>query len=263
MVGLVVAGGTIGTVMGPATAHLFPNLDMAFQWPALVMGVALILVLFFFHTPDDASPEPQAAIVSPLQGLGTVARSWSLWLLGLAAVLIMPLKIALSSYLPLALSTERQLSEATGASAVTLVLFGYLLGSAFGGRIVRWFPGPRPYLLTIGLLGGLAGAFGWLAPEGVLLSLLMLATGFALGGIIPFLLSLPVYFPDIGPRYAGTGGGILATCQLIGAVVLPSFVYLPLSGGQFGRFFAIAGLVMIVGVLLTQALPFPKRKTLS
>jgi len=49
---------------------------------------------------------------------------------------------------------------------------------------------------------------------------------------MPMIASLPMLLPEIGPVYAGSAGGIIATLQVIGAVVAPTFIITPLAGSS-------------------------------
>ena len=46
------------------------------------------------------------------------------------------------------------------------------------------------------------------------------------------MMSLPVMFPEIGPKYAGTAGGLAVTLELLGAVIIPTYIIVPLGGGN-------------------------------
>ena len=65
-----------------------------------------------------------------------------------------------------------------------------------------------------------------------------------MGGIIPTLLALPVQFAAIGPKYAGTAGGVVGTIQLLGAVVVPNYILTPIAGDNFIVLFLVSGICM-------------------
>lgn len=53
-------------------------------------------------------------------------------------------------------------------------------------------------------------------------------------------------FKEIGPKYAGTAGGVVATLELLGAVVLPTYVVIPLCGSSDAAYFAVGGVLMLL-----------------
>jgi hypothetical protein len=61
--------------------------------------------------------------------------------------------------------------------------------------------------------------------------------------------------PEIGPVYAGSAGGIIATLQVIGAVLLPTFVITPLAGSNVTVLFGLAALCMALIIIPVLFLP--------
>jgi NNP family nitrate/nitrite transporter-like MFS transporter len=53
--------------------------------------------------------------------------------------------------------------------------------------------------------------FGWMAPEGFLLMTALFLAGFFVGGNMPLLMAVPIKLPGVGPKLAGTAGGLVAT----------------------------------------------------
>ena len=49
---------------------------------------------------------------------------------------------------------------------------------------------------------------------------------------------------EIGPRYAGSAGGIISTIQVTGAVVIPTFVITPLGGANATVMFGLAAICL-------------------
>ena len=68
----------------------------------------------------------------------------------------------------------------------------------------------------------------------------MILTGIAIGGNIPLAMGDIINFKGIGPEYVGTASGLVATIQLIGAVVLPSYVLIPIASGNLNTLFILA-----------------------
>ena len=79
--------------------------------------------------------------------------------------------------------------------------------------------------------------------------------GFFVGGNMPLLMAVPIKLPDVGPKLAGTAGGLVATVELLGAVILPSYVLIPAAGGNLGVAFVLAGVCMLVPCAFTLLLP--------
>ena len=102
---------------------------------------------------------------------------------------------------------------------------------------------------------GVGTAFAWLLPEGALMTIGLFVAGFCTSGVMSALVSLPVRLPEIGPVYAGTAGGIAASMQLAGAVLVPTFVLTPLFGDNFVVFYAVAGALCAIMAICCMLLP--------
>lgn len=72
---------------------------------------------------------------------------------------------------------------------------------------------------------------------------------------MPTFMSFPALLPEIGPKYAGTATGIIATLELIGAVVIPTYIITPVAGTNFKLYFFMAGATMIICAFVILLLP--------
>lgn len=50
---------------------------------------------------------------------------------------------------------------------------------------------------------------------------------------------------EIGPVYTGTAGDVAFTLQLVGGVVVPSYITMPIIGENWTLFFIVAGIPCI------------------
>jgi NNP family nitrate/nitrite transporter-like MFS transporter len=82
-----------------------------------------------------------------------------------------------------------------------------------------------------------------------------------MGGLMPLLMSIPVQLPEIGPVYAGTAGGFTGTLQLLGAVVIPTYIAAPIAGNNMRLFFLSGGVCMALVFVLVFFLPEPGKKS--
>jgi NNP family nitrate/nitrite transporter-like MFS transporter len=166
---------------------------------------------------------------------------------------ILGANVIISSFLPTILAGRGidQVSAGMYGAAVTV---GNLLGCLFipvvASRIAN-----KPILFTLAIISAAGAALGWLAPQGIALVFALCVTGIAMGGLMPILMSMPIQLPEIGPAYAGTAGGFTATLQLIGAVVIPSYIAGPIAGTNLKLFFAVAGVCMIMVFVFGFGLP--------
>lgn len=113
----------------------------------------------------------------------------------------------------------------------------------------------KPVMLVLGVIATVGGALFWSAPEGIMLGAGLFVFGAALSGLMPLLMSIPIQLPEIGPEYAGTAGGFTGTLQLLGAVVIPTYIITPIAGPNMNVFFILAGVCMAVTSVLVLFLP--------
>ena len=70
-------------------------------------------------------------------------------------------------------------------------------------------------------------------------------------GIIAVMMSLPVYVPgDRSRNTRGTAGGLAVTLELLGAVIIPTYIIVPLGGGSVANYFYLGcGCMVIAGIV--------------
>ena len=100
------------------------------------------------------------------------------------------------------------------------------------------------YMILVGLLGAAAIFWSWQVPIGAAIVIALMVAGFLQNAIAPLFLSMPMLLPEIGPRYAGSAGGIISTLQVIGAVALPTFIITPLAGSNANILFGLAAVCL-------------------
>jgi NNP family nitrate/nitrite transporter-like MFS transporter len=171
----------------------------------------------------------------------------------------MACNVGISSFLPTAL-VGRGIDSVAAGMYGSIMTIGCLIGTLLGPVIANALGKTKPAMVAFALIAALGGAFFWQLPAGFLLGAGMLVYGAAVSASIPLLMSLPVQLDEIGPVYAGTAGGFLATIQLIGAVVVPTYVITPIAGANMNLFFILSGGCMIITMLLIFFLPEVMKK---
>ncbi len=89
----------------------------------------------------------------------------------------------------------------------------------------------------------------------VITFILLFIAGYCSSGFTPIIMSLPVRLKGIGTRYGGTAGGLLATIQLGGSVVLPTYVIAPIAGTNYVLMFSLFALMMVLFCFVQLLLP--------
>ena len=108
----------------------------------------------------------------------------------------------------------------------------------------------RKVVLIFGIIAVAGLIISWQVSNPILCGILMVLTGIAIGGNIPLAMGDIINFKGIGSEYVGTASGLVATIQLLGAVVLPSYVLIPIAGGNFNTLFILAAVCMAISAVL-------------
>lgn len=67
-----------------------------------------------------------------------------------------------------------------------------------------------------------------------------------LGASRPIFLSAPVLLEGLGTKYAGSAAGVISTLQLLGAVLIPTYILTPIAGDNYSLLFMLASICMVI-----------------
>jgi NNP family nitrate/nitrite transporter-like MFS transporter len=194
-----------------------------------------------------------------LECLKAAVKSPALWIIAIGMMLFQSSALTLSQFLPDAMQIAG-FEQGLAATITNVFTLGAMVGCLVMPRLIRKASKPKPLFAAIGVISAVGVAFAWRIPVLPLKIAVLAALGFVTLGCTPLLTSLPLTLPEIGPKYAGTAGGFMATLMLAANVVIPSYVTMPLAGNDYGKFFMFEGCIMLLFVLLTPLLPIKGRK---
>jgi cyanate permease len=238
---------------GTATTPLFPSDASAFIFSGAVCFLALILWLIFARNKPEMAPGP--AVLPATQYLGKAARSRGIWLAGICMFFIMGSFMTFTDFLPKILRDLHGIDATLAAFYGSLSTLGGAFGSFLGPVICSRIGVMKPYLVVMSLLGAAATFWSWQFPVGTAMVIALILAGFVLSAMTPTILSLPMLLPEIGPVYAGSAGGIIATLQVLGAVLVPTFVITPLAGASVTVLYGLAALCFTLVIIPVLFLP--------
>lgn len=241
MVGVFLASSSFGMTLGTGTTAMFSSLKTAYGVAAMIAVTAAVAWWIVIREIDCGE---QSIDVSIKTSLSVVIKNRMTWTVGFCLMFLFGCNILISSFLPSALGSRGINSVAAGYYAATVTvgqLFGCILIPGIIARVrsVKVGAGILAFVASFGV------SFGWRMPYGVILIAVLLITGFSIGGLISIFISIPIRLPEIGPAYAGTAGGFVGTLQLIGAVVIPTYIASPIAKGNMDRLFYIGGTCML------------------
>jgi nitrate/nitrite transporter NarK len=251
-VGAYLSAGSAGMAIALATTAMFPSTNSAFI-TAGVIGL-LFFILWVTLVKDKPEGAPDLPAMPVLKYIGVAAKSRSVWLVGVAMMCYMGAAMAFTGFLPNALHVVHGISPVTAGVLASIVTFGNIAGSLFGPVLSARLGVIKPVVVTLAILGAAAMYYSWIAPQGAAMDVLLFATGVLMVAVTPMLMAFPMLLPEIGPVYAGSAGGLIATLMLLGAYI-PAFVIAPLAGQNFTTMFALSAVSLALVAVVALFLP--------
>jgi len=268
MAGLVLAGTPTAQIIGMSTTAYIPSVRSAYIIAALLSIIVAVLWIVFAKEESVSSAALKKESVQkeePAQTLGEnlriVLTHPAIWCIGISLMFMLGSIIALSSFLPLALQNANGLSVQSASGVAAFVMIGSLVGTILGPILCEKSGNMKLFICICGIIAGLGTAFSWRLPSGFLMLSGMFITGFASNAIIPIMMSLPIRLKGIGFERGGTAGGVVATIQLLGAVIIPTYIIVPIAGNNYSIFLILAGVSAVICGFIALGLPNSKSRS--
>ncbi len=258
IMGIIMAGNTVGQTLGTATTAMLPSMTTAFWISGIAAVLVAVLWIAFVREGPYGKREEGSPKVPLSQSLKTVLKSKNVWLVGICLAFLLGCNVALTSFLPTALQS-RGYTEAAAGLVSSVMTIGSFCGTFIGPIILTKLPRMKPALVVCAIVAALCAAFGWNAPTPLVPVILFIAGAF-ISALVPTFMSFPMLLPEIGPAYAGSAGGIMTTLELLGAVIIPTYIITPMAGSNFSLYFIMAAVSALLMVLSAIFLPELNRK---
>lgn len=251
VVGILMAGSTASMAVAYATTAMFPSLQVAFWTAAIASMIISLLWLLFVRekhfTKEDA---PAMETVPVKQALISCFKSKNIWLMGVSLLFLLGGATVISNFQVTALTSLKGYSEAFAGTFGTVLMIGAILGSILIPVLVGKYRKQAPMILLVcGLITALS-TVGIIALPAAGIYVACFLNGALRSGIIAVMMSLPVMFEEIGPKYAGTAGGLAVTLELLGAVIIPTYIIVPLGSGSITAYFYLGAASIVIASLL-------------
>ena len=251
--GLYYSSAATGITVALATSAVFPSAKSAF----ITAGIFMLAVWIAWMALIQAKPEgaPNLQVMPLSKYIGVVGKSKNVWLVGLGMMFFMGTNMSFSGFLPNALNAVRGVDPVTAGLMASIVTIGTMLGSIVGPAMSDRVGRIKPFLAPVCFLGAIAMYTSWVVPTGAIMWATLFVVGIFMGISVPLLMTFPMLLPEIGSAYAGTAGGMIATLQLLGAVIIPAFIITPLAGTNFSMLFGLSSLFFALFGVVTLLLP--------
>ena len=250
-----------GAFATATTAFLFDNRTSAFIASA-IFGIAVFVLWLFFvkDRPDNVvavqlsmEQEEQPSIGEALK---VVLSNKGVWLISICIMMVLGSTVTLSTFMPTALQDMYGINLEVSGTIASMLTLGNCIGAIVGPIVFAKIKNIKIFVPGTALLSFLGILICWRFPSVMLLHMLVLFTGTMLGAAMPIFFSAPILLEGIGTKYAGSASGVIATLQLLGAVLIPTYILTPIAGNDYGFLFTLASgcmiLMFICGLLIPQ-----------
>lgn len=259
LMGLALTFSTCSLVLAMSTTTHLGGITNAFIVAGVVCSVALVLWLLIMPNikPQKAVGGGVAAEddMTLMDQFRTVAKNKYVWMTGIILYCICGAMAGTGSTVPVALQIVRGVSANEAGVIGSMMMVGNLLGSLITPTIIQKTGKFRLIMMICGVVSAVTCAFAWRAPMGIAMYLMMIAMGYTFGSGMAMMLSVFVRLPGVGPRLAGSAGGLAATIQLLGGVTLPTYVASGIAGADYSLYFVIIGISSLVWVVMMGFMP--------
>ena len=266
--GIFLASANASMALGTGTASVYSGIRGAFIGAAVIAVIVLVCWVFLMRDKPaerrdgDAAPEK----VSVLKGLKIAATNRTVWMVAVCLFLSAGGITSMANFMPSALN-ERGFAEGACNVVSMAITLGGLVGCLVSPSTVKLFPNRRVYFICHAAVAVIGMLFAWrISDSPAVTFILLLITGYCANGFTPLLMSMPVQDRRIGTRYGGTAGGFVATVQLGGSVVIPSYIIAPIAtradgSCNYALYFGLVAVMMALFIVICNLLPGVGRKS--
>ena len=250
VVGIIMGASSAATALSFATTAMIGSLKLTFLIPAAASAaIALLWLVFVREKSFSAYRAPEEEKNSVKQAFLLCLKNRSLWIAGLTEFLLLGASMIVTNFHVSALTAYQGYTESAAGSFNSVLMVGAIFGSVLLPVYVTRKPERAPVLVFLMLVISALTCYGLIAlPEwGIYICAFL--NGALRSGVIATMMMVPVLLKDIGPRNAGTAGGFILTLQLLGAVILPTYVIVPLGKGNLNSYFILASAAMLLSAV--------------
>lgn len=256
--GVFFASASVGIILSRITSPRFPSVQSAYMFSSFLLLVLAVCWMIFIKDTPAGEEIPKQEIQqdraeSSLDFFKEAARSKKTWIVAISVGVGMGASEAFSNIMPPAFAA-RGLSPIQGNSVAAIATIGSLCGSLFGPAIIGKAKKAKPIMITVTILAGLLMAAAWFIPLGAPLTISLILGGLLGAATGPLMQAMPITFPEIGPKYAGSAGGLIGTVSLLFSYCIPVLISM-IAGRNFMLTFIIQGVVMMITAIFMAILP--------
>lgn len=242
------------------TAIFFESMKPAFIAAAVFGAVVFALwLLFIKNKPEDVREQtenqPVEEAASIKESLRVVLTNKGVWTISICIMMVLGTNVTISTFLPTALQSMYGIDLTICGAIASMITLGNCIGSILGPIVFSQVKRVRVFVSGTALSAFVFVMICWRFPSVLVLYILTLSAGILLGSAMPVFFSAPILLEGIGIRYAGSAAGVIATLQLLGAVLIPTYILTPIAGDNYSLLFSLASVCMIIMFIVGLMIP--------
>lgn len=263
LMGAFTLSGQLASTLATATsAAWFASMHSAYVASAIFGAVVLALWLIFVKDRPDVgnnSAEPSAENVAILDCLRVVLCNRGVWMIAICIMMDLGCTVTLASFLPTALQQMYGIELTSAGTIASMLTLGNCVGAIAGPMAFKRVGSAKRFVPSTAALSFVGVLLCWRFASIPVLYGLILLTGMALGAAMPIFFSAPILLDGIGTKYAGSAAGVIATLQMLGAIVIPTYILAPVAGENYRLMFTMTSACM--AIMFVFGLFIPEWKT--
>jgi len=241
MMGLIQAALSIGQVLALAMSGAC-TYEFIFKI-SFAMGV-ILLVLWIILAKDSDRETSSNKKISLIDGINDIETV----LIGIVLFSIFGGFGTISSFLPSRLIANNVAGSLAG-QITSITAIARFAGSITFPRVLRKTKDERKLIIALLIVLPLMLFLLAFVNSAILIGVIVAIVGYIIGGLAPIFFKMPLTIESISQDNIGAACGLVSTLQILGAVLVPSYICATIAGSNYTLLYIVAGVISIFGLV--------------
>ena len=246
--GSIIASGAAGKALGEAVTLLIPTFTYLTAIDVCTESLILLAWITLMKNPKIEKSEH-----SFMETVQNIVHNRYMWIGATILMMVFGTYLAISANLPSILQARGQSASMSGV-ITSGISIGYFIGAVTLPKLSVYFKHKKRFMSALAVTSALSALLIFYGKTSFLIESVVLI-GICVGGLLPMTLSVPATALRFGSSRNQVASSFMSTFQLLGAVMLPSVVIIPLAHDSLERIIIISAGCMIMEAVLCMLLP--------
>lgn len=253
-VGIMIASGAGGKGIAEVSTLYLPSFDFMLIFDVVIQ--CIVLILWLFSIKDIQYKKTDFTF---MQSLNNIIHNKYIWISAIALMLVFGLYTGLSANLPMIIKTKGYSLQISGY-ITSYISIGYFLGAISIPKIISKLNQNRRIMILLAVTCSIATMASSVVTNEAMLIVCVMIIGVCVGGLLPMSIAIPSTLLGFGVQRSQVAGSLLTTFQLLGAVLIPTFIVVPLAADNIYDILVYSAWLMLVEGILFCFLPKKENK---